>query len=555
MARNVLYYGDNLDVLRRYVKDEVADLVYLDPPFNSNQAYNVLFAEKNGSASHAQITAFDDTWHWDRAAVEAYEEIVEKGGQVSRAMQAFRQLLGDNDMLAYLAMMAPRLVELRRVLKSTGSMYLHCDPTASHYLKILMDAVFGPDCFRTEIIWKRSSAHSDTKQGRKQHGRIHDVILFYTKTDQWTWNPQYTPYDPEYVDQFYKFVEEGTGRRYRLDNLTGPGGAKKGNPRYEVMGVTRYWRYTKEKMDELIHQGRVVQTRPGAVPAYKRHLDEMPGVPLQDVWTDIKPIASQAAERLGYPTQKPEALLQRIIKASSNEADLVLDPFCGCGTTISVAERLNRRWMGIDITYLAIDLIKRRLQDSYGEKVKYEVIGEPRALSDAQALADQDPFQFQLWALGLLGARRADIKKGADRGIDGELYFHDEGKGGKTKHIVLPVKSGRVGVKDVRELRAVMEREKAEMAVLITLKKPTRTMRSEAAGCGLYESPGWKKRYPRLQILTVADLLAGKRIECPALRYSNATFKKARKSTPDTVNKSTQCDLFDNNSAPSKKSK
>ena len=219
-------------------------MIYLDPPFNSNQTYNILFQEKDGTQSASQIKAFGDTWHWDETAARSYEETVEAGGQVAEAMQAFRKLLGTNDMLAYVSMMAPRLVELRRVMKPTGSLYLHCDPTASHFLKLLMDAVFGPTNFRTEIIWKRTSAHSDTKQGRKQHGRIHDVLLFYTKTDDWNWNPVYTKYDREYVKNFYRFVEPGTGRKYRKDNLAGPGGAAKGNPQYEVMGVTRYWRYS-----------------------------------------------------------------------------------------------------------------------------------------------------------------------------------------------------------------------------------------------------------------------------------------------------------------------
>jgi adenine specific DNA methylase Mod len=271
---NTLYYGDNLDILRRYIKDETVDLVYLDPPFKSNQDYNVLFAEKDGTRAAAQIKAFEDTWQWDQDAARAYHEIVETGaGNVSKVMQAFWTFLGQSDMMAYLAMMAPRLVELHRVLKVTGSIYLHCDPTASHYLKLLMDAIFAPQHFRTEIIWKRSSAHSDAKQGRRQHGRIHDVILFYTKSDQWTWNQVYGPYDQEYIDQFYRHVEPETGRRYRLGDLTGPGGSAKGNPSYEVMGVTRYWRYTREKMQGLIDQGRVVQTRPGAVPAYKRYFD------------------------------------------------------------------------------------------------------------------------------------------------------------------------------------------------------------------------------------------------------------------------------------------
>jgi adenine specific DNA methylase Mod len=217
---NKLYYGDNLDILRRYVQDESVDLIYLDPPFKSNQDYNVLFAEQSGARSAAQIKAFEDTWRWDQGAALSFQQVVEGGGKVAQAMLAFRQFLGENDMLAYLAMMAPRLVELKRVLKPTGSIYLHCDPTASHYLKMLMDAVFGPARFRSEIVWKRSSAHSDTKQGRRQHGRIHDTLLFYTKSDQWKWNPIYTPYDAEYVKQFYRHVEPGSNRRYRLGDLT-----------------------------------------------------------------------------------------------------------------------------------------------------------------------------------------------------------------------------------------------------------------------------------------------------------------------------------------------
>ncbi|MCD6327691.1 restriction endonuclease [bacterium] len=538
-GENFLYYGDNLEIIRLHVERESVDLIYLDPPFKSSQDYNVLFAERNGSLSPAQVKAFKDTWQWDQDAVWAYQTVVEAGGRVSEAMQGFRKLLGDNDMMAYLAMMAPRLKELKRVLKPTGSIYLHCDPTASHYLKLLMDAVFGPRSFRTEIIWKRSSAHSDAKQGRRQHGRIHDIILFYTKTDDWQWNPLYTPYSQEYLDKFYKHVEQRTGRRYTLDNITGPGGARKGNPRYEVMGVTRYWRYSKEKMNQLIREGRIVQAKPDLVPRYKRYLDEMPGVPLQDVWTDLKPIGSQARERLGYPTQKPESLLERIIEASSNEGDVVLDPFCGCGTTVAVAQRLNRRWIGIDITHLAVTLMKYRLESAFGEKVRteFEVIGEPVSISGAMTLAKDNPYQFQWWALGLVGARPAEQKKGADKGIDGRLYFHDEGSGGKTKQIIISVKSGHVSVAHIRDLRGVIEREQAAIGVLITMLPPTKPMRAEAAAAGTYLSPGWNRQYPRVQILTIQDIMAGSRIDYPPSRLTNVTFKKAPKADKEKAPK------------------
>lgn len=342
-AGNVLYYGDNLQILREYILDESVDLVYLDPPFNSKRTYNVLFKDESGKDSEAQIAAFDDTWHWDEGAESAYHELVTQGaGAVSRMIGALRELVGTNQMMAYLTMMAIRLVELRRVLKPTGSLYLHCDPTASHYLKVVLDTIFGAENFRTEITWKRSSAHSDAKQGRKAYGNIADIILYYTRSNQFTFNTQFTGYTEEYINDFYRHVDPD-GRRYRLSDITGPGGAAKGNPRYEVMGVTRYWRYSREKMEELIAQGRIIQTKAGNVPAYKRYLDEMPGVPLQNIWDDISPIGAKAAERLGYPTQKPLALLERIIKSASNEGEVVLDPFCGCGTTIAAAEKLNRR--------------------------------------------------------------------------------------------------------------------------------------------------------------------------------------------------------------------
>lgn len=424
-------------------------------------------------------------------------------------MRAFRTFLGNSDMMAYLAMMAPRLIELHRVLKVTGSIYLHCDPTASHYLKILMDGVFGAQEFRNEIAWKRTTAHSDAKQGRKAYGNV-------------------------------TLIDE-TGRRYQLDNITGPGGAAKGNPFFEVMGVSRHRRYSKEKMTELIAQGRIVQPSPGAVPRFKRYLDEMPGLPIQNLWDDIFPVNSQAQERLGYQTQKPEALVERIFKISSNEGDIVLDPFCGCGTAIAVAQRLNRHWIGIDITHLAIGLIKKRLDDAFGDEVRktYEVIGEPVDLAGAQKLADEDKLQFQSWALSQVGARQAGgVKKGADRGIDGRLIFfygdksYDDksGRTNKEKQIIFSVKGGGVQVKDVRDLRGVIERDKAEIGVLITMEPPTRPMLKEAIEAGFYQPPGVSgatiDRYPRIQILTVEDLLAGRKVDYPRA-VVDATYKKA----------------------------
>ncbi|MCH8206384.1 MAG: restriction endonuclease [Chloroflexi bacterium] len=519
--RNTLYYGDNLAVLREYIPDESVDLVYLDPPFNSNASYNVLFKDRSGEESPAQIKAFTDTWEWTQETESTFQDDIILNSATPAAVKdmitAFRRFVGSNAMMAYLVMMTPRLVELRRALKPTGSLYLHCDPTASHYLKLLLDAVFGTVNFRSEITWKRTSAHSDTKQGRRQHGHIHDTLLFYTKSATWTWNPIYAQYDPHYIEQFYKYVEPGTGRRYRLDNLTGPGGAAKGNPSYEVMGVTRYWRYSKEQMNRLIGQGRVVQTRPGSVPAYKRYLDEMPGVPLQDIWTDVRPIGAQAKERLGYPTQKPLALLERIIEASSNEGDVVLDPFCGCGTAVVAAEKLKRQWIGMDITHLAVALMKNRLKTMFAiaPGTDYDVVGEPVDVGGARALAEQDRYQFQYWATSLLEAYpREEKKKGADKGVDGLVYFVD-GPRRTAQKAVIQVKSGHVSSPHIRDLKGVVEREKAALGMFITLDEPTRDMRTEAATGGFFHSDVWDRDYPKIQIRTIGELLEGKQFDIP----------------------------------------
>jgi DNA modification methylase len=525
---NHLYYGDNLDVLRQYVENESVDLVYLDPPFKSNQDYNILFAEKDGSRSAAQIKAFEDTWQWDQAAAEAFQEVVEAGGKVSQVMQAFHLFLGDNDLLAYLAMMAPRLIELRRVLKPGGSIYLHCDPTASHYLKLLLDAIFAPQSFLNEIVWKRTTTKADYRQGAINWPRIHDVIFYCVKDFHMRgiFHQPFVSYSEEYLSTKYRYRDDD-GRIYRLDNLTAPGAGSRGHPQYEFMGVTRYWRYNQEKMERLHKGGRIVQTKPGTVPQYKRYLDEVPGIAVGDFWDDIDPINSQAQERLPYPTQKPVALLERIINASSKEGDIILDPFCGCGTAIEAAQKLDRRWIGIDITHLAIGLIKNRLKDAFGDGIEkvYEVTGEPTSLPDAESLAQQDPYQFQWWALGLVGARPVEQKKGADKGIDGRLYFHDDMKGGQTKQVIFSVKAGYVTVSQIRDLRGVIEREKAQIGVLLAMEEPTKPMRSEAAGAGFYDSP-WGGRHPRLQILTIEELLAGKGVDRPP-HQGNVTFKKA----------------------------
>ncbi|MFZ4394182.1 MAG: site-specific DNA-methyltransferase [Kiritimatiellia bacterium] len=519
---NRLYYGDNLEILRRYIPDESVDLVYLDPPFNSNANYNVLFAEKDGTRAASQIRAFDDTWTWDQEDESVYVDLVTAGGKVADVLQAFRTFLGPCDMLAYLVMMAPRLIELRRTLKKTGSIYLHCDPTASHYLKMLMDAVFRPERFQHEIIWKRTSGHSDSKT----LGNAHDVLLYYSVTDEIVWNKQHQEYDESYIQSHYRRVDKD-GRRYRTDNLTAMG-LSGGGYTYEWNGVTKLWRLPESKMKELDGKGRVHYTKSGSA-EYIRYLDEMPGTSLQDVWTDIPPINSQAAERLGYPTQKPEALLERIIRASSNEGDTVLDPFCGCGTTIAAAQKLKRVWIGIDITHLAITLMRQRLKDAFGDSAPFEVVGEPTSIPDAAALAESDPYQFQWWALGLVGARPAEGKKGADKGIDGKIVFQGEYPG-EFQSVIISVKAGHVTANHVRDLRGVVDREKAAIGVLISMENFTGPMKTEAVTAGFYESATWAKRYARIQLLTVADLLDGRKIDMPPIKQVGATFKKAPKA-------------------------
>jgi len=525
---NQLYFGDNLDILRRYIPDESVDLIYLDPPFNSNASYNVLFRERNGTDSAAQIKAFDDFWHWDREAAATYDQLTtgprSKAGDLTESLYRF---LGPNDMMAYLTMMAVRLVELRRTLKRTGSIYLHCDPTASHYLRLVMDAVFGAECFRNEIIWKRTSAHG----GARRCGAVHDVLLLYTKGPSYTWNQSYQEYRTDYVDLFFDQVDE-SGRRWKRTDLTGAGVShgETGEPwrGIDVTAKGRHWVRPPAELEELDRQGRVHwPAKANGMPRLKQYPEDLPGVPLQDVWTDIRPIHNISRERLGYATQKPEALLYRIIQASSNEGDVVLDPFCGCGTTIAVAERLHRRWIGIDITHLAIALMKNRLHDTFDRELSpYRVIGEPEDLASARALAEENRYQFQYWALSLVNARpEGEPRKGADRGIDGNRYFRDDDSG-KAKRCVIEVKSGKVQAPVIRALKGVLEREEAQVAALITLEEPTEPMRAEALQAGFYKPHALVEPVPRIQILTIAELLAGKKLELPAA-HGDATFRRA----------------------------
>ena len=537
MSGNKLFYGDNLEVLAKLPSQSI-DLVYLDPPFNSARNYNVIFARGGATASDvgAQIEAFTDTWTWTPSTEAEYAGYVNGGlpNAVADALTAFRTLLGENDALAYLVNMAPRLVQLHRVLKVTGSLYLHCDPTMSHYLKMLLDSIFDPRNFRSEIIWKRTHSHG----GAKRYGPVHDVILYYGKSETAIWNPQYQPYSQDYIDSWFTSMDEG-GKPYRLTLLTGSGtrNGESGKPwgNYDPTSSTRHWaipgflrpqlgddilpRAVHAALDRMQEIGRIIWPSSGentGVPMLKQYLDDFEGVVLQDVWTDIPPLGAKAKERLGYPTQKPLALMERIIESSSNVGDVILDPFAGCGTTVDAAQKLGRRWIGIDITYIAIDLIEKRLLHTHGQGIKstYDVDGIPRDVGGAQALFDRNPFDFERWAVSQINAQPNEKQVG-DKGIDGVARF-PLGTKSEFGRILVSVKGGRqLNPAMVRDLGGTVRTQKAEMGVLITQTLPTRGMLDEVNHAGSYTHPASGQTYPRIQIITTAELMSGKRPAMP----------------------------------------
>ncbi len=482
--KNTLYYGDNLDVLTRYIPDNSVDLIYLDPPFQSGRDYNILFQEQDGTKASAQIKAFEDTWEWDQEAVKMYDLVVQDGGSVGSALEAFRKLLGPTPMLAYVSMMAPRLIQLRRVLKPTGSIYLHCDSTASAHLRLLMDEVFGAKNFRNEIIWYYYNKMHDRR--KKMFPKATDTILFYVKD----------------VNSEFKFEQLKEMRDKPVKQLA------------------------RRKVD-----GKMVNVRDEHNKIVYRTKDDKT---VDNVWRIPCLQPADKTQRMGYPTQKPEAILERIIEASSQEGDTILDPFCGCGTSISVAQKLRRHWIGIDITHLSIGLIKYRLLHSHKVSAKddYDVVGEPTTFEGAKQLAIEDRHQFEHWSLGLVGARSSAKDKGADKGIDGKIKFQEGGLGSPHKEILISVKSGKVGSHDIRDLRGVVEREDAAMGLFLTLQDPTRDMRQEALQAGYYESP-WGKHL-RIQLFTIKDLLDGKKIDAPPIRQGGTTFSLPKRSAPDS---------------------
>ena len=570
MKSNALFYGDNLVWLRdhKYFPDESVDLIYLDPPFNSKADYNVLFNEPGkGGKSQAQIQAFDDTWDWSSEASEvAYNELAKDKPQVAEFISWLsRQGKPQESMAAYLSMMAVRIVELHRVLRSSGSLYLHCDPTASHYLKVVLDVIFGETNFKNEIIWRRTGSNS----AAKRLGPLHQTILYYGKSKETYFKPVYLPYTKGYIDEY--FTEQDERGRYRPVLLTGPGirHGDSGNPwrGYNPTSAGRHWqpssyvydKYRKitgkdlaqyplvERLDELDKVGLIhwAKKKGGGVPNYKYYLDDAPGVALQDLWAyqpgtegcvyksldgidqDVKWLSTKDRERLGYQTQKPMGLLERIVQTSSKKGDTVLDPFCGCGTTIDAAQKLGRLWLGIDVTWLAIDLVEKRLKTTYGSKIvnTYEVKGRPKDVASARALAKKSKKEFEIWAVTSVGAAPREH----DGGVDGIFGFVERDK--KTRLIVVQAKGGdTLNPGMVRDLIGTVKKESAAIGLLVTLKEPTLGMIKLAVHSEPYKSELWNTEYPSIQIRTVAQLLEGKGFDLPPTQspLKNAQLSKEK---------------------------
>ena len=530
---NKLYYGDNLEILRKYIPDNSVDLIYLDPPFNSKANYNMIFKEKNGTKSVAQIKAFSDFWHWDEEAQKTYEELVNNAGypeKLKKLIIAYDTFLGHNDLFAYLVMLAIRLVELHRVLKDTGSLYLHCDPTASHYIKLVLDAIFGPTLFLNEIIWKRQTAKKGSQFDKRSFGNQFDSILVYNKTKSYKFKIPKIQLDPETMSKKFNRVDKN-GRRFRTDRITLPQEMARKNLIYEYKGFTPPygWMVSKDKLIQMDKENKIFWTKDDK-PYRKYFMDEYEGQEVSNVWVDI-PIAS-GNERLGYPTQKPLALLERIITASSDEGDLVLDPFCGCGTALDAAEKLHRNWIGMDITHIAIHVIGKRLKERY-QSTQFKIIGEPTDLEGARELAMQDRFQFQAWALSLINATPSD-KMSGDHGIDGTIHHSLMGK---NYFGIIQVKSGKVGPRDIRDLKGTINTQKADYGIFITLESPTKDMMTEVVSSG-HLKDNIIGEMPKIQAITIEDLLKNRKPEFPAPPNNYNVAKRGKRNKKESVQKS-----------------
>jgi len=510
---NHLFYGDNLTRMRQMGKHSV-DLIYLDPPFSSKQNYNLIYKNLTGMPVPDQAEAFCDTWEMDAQKEEIAKTmpiLMREHGVEDYYVEFWRLWINalrhtQPHLLAYLIYMVQRLLHMKSILRPTGSIYLHCDPTASHYIKVMMDGIFGHKNFRNEIIWKRTTAHSDGKRA----GRIHDVILFYAASDAYTWNKVYQPYDEEYVEKYYRY-KEPNGERWASGDVAaaGPGPARNFRGELREPPPGSHWRFSQEKIDEYVASGRIYFTKNG-FPRLKRYLKDMKGIVLQDIWADkdVQPVVSWSDEGLGYPTQKPVALLDRIVRISTNRGDVVFDPFCGCGTTIYAAVRNDRKWIGCDVAILAIKMIRETLtgeQYRLVENKHFDVDGIPVSVEQAEELFKRDPFQFEHWLVERVGG--FPTKKTGDKGVDGRMYF--ETKAG-LRCMVLSVKGGKLRPTDVRDLRGVLaDQPDTEMAGFLSLQEPSKAMREAAALPSQYEYGGVK--YDRMQFLTVKDILEDKR--------------------------------------------
>jgi len=517
--------------------------VYLDPPFNSKTDYNILFKTSDNIDSPSQIMAFEDTWHWTNESEMVYGQLLGTSGRIASVIKGMREAIGENDMMAYLVMMAIRLIELHRILKSTGSLYLHCDPTASHYLKIILDAIFDPRNFRNEIIWKRATSGQKGSQYKsKKYGAMHDIILYYSKNkNEMFFKIPKKQITSEELDKLFPF-EDKYGR-WKDDShhiFRTPGMGVRPNLCYTWKGITNPhpsgWRLSKQRLEEEYQKGNIEINKKGKV-IRKARMKDYKGENLNDVWADIDP--AQGRERMGYPTQKPTALLERIIKASSNVSDVILDPFCGCGTAIHASQKLNRNWIGIDITHLAIGLIEKRMKDAFG--IKVTVKGTPTSFESAQDLAKRNKFQFEAWAVTLIPNVLPNKKQVGDRGVDGRGYISlGKDKNGKRidAKIIVSVKGGdSLTPSMVRDLIGTMSNEKAELGVFISLREPTRKMKEAAITAGYFETPLGEK-YQKLQIYTISDFFNGVIPKLPSMIdfvISQRTSKMRDKGTQTTL--------------------
>jgi len=462
LQNRTIIRGDNLKEMRK-LPDACVDLIATDPPFNSKRDYFVPYRDEQGNEPDSLVKAFTDTWTWGPAAEQTSEELIcDVGGKIGETIYGLQQFLTETPMMAYLVMIAVRIVEMHRILKPTGALYLHCDPTASHYLKIIMDAIFGPKNFRNEIVWhyRRWTAASN------QFQKMHDIVFWYSKTDRYLFTKPLQAYsDEKYIEDTVRGIVDG--KLVRLKDEDG-----------------NYIRREKHREGVLMH----------------------------DVWKDINFIPPTSKERAGYPTQKPIALYKRIIQASSNEGDLVLDPFCGCGTTLMAAEELNRRWFGIDLTYLATGAVKLQIEKFFPHlKDSVTITGTPENTETALQLARTDPAGFEEWCVTHVLKFKSNPQKVADGGIDGTYRFPIGKVKGRQAYgkMVAQIKGGNFTLDQIRVFRTAMENTQADLGIFVVTKQPTQGMQTEAHRAGTWKHPVWDMEYPRLQIYEIQDYFEG----------------------------------------------